>query len=254
MRAFERLLALAIAVLSLASGCAGHFLQLSVPTDLIAFERTDNEGMVILGVTKRTGVIVMGGESDGYGWRKNIFVDREHFWSAEDYIVFKATPTQDTEAYAVVAVRPERFTAFADEKPFTYATVMWHKSYIGHPVFVPMGFGLIVAAVVGAAQGSSIDWGPDDKGSYAYSPRENVDLPTFKSVAGEVAYVGSLRVEASQRAGAKDPPKKIAITPTSTPNDLDAVGKFVATHFPNVHVPVTYRPFQMVPRDELGDN
>jgi hypothetical protein len=62
--------------------------------------------------------------------------------------------------------------------------------------------------------------------------------------------VGRLRVEASQRAGAKDPPKKIAITPTSTPDNLDAVTKFMATHYPNVHVPVTYRPFQMVARDD----
>ncbi len=215
----------------------------------------DNEGIVVLGVTRRTGVILVGGEADQDGWRKNNFTNRKHLWSAEDYVVFKATPTQDNEAYAVVAVRPERFTAFADEKPFTYATVMWHKSHIGQTELLgpTIAFG-IVGLVAATALGAPIDWGPDDKGSYAYSPRENVDLPTFKSVAGEVAYVGSLRVEASQRAGAKAPPKKIPITPTSTPNDLDAVAKFMATHYPNVHVPVTYRPLQMVPRDELGDN
>jgi len=101
MQGFERPLALAITVLSLVGGCTGRFLQLSVPTDLAAFQRTDNEGMVILGATQRTGVIVVGGEVDGYGWRKNNFADRKHFWSAEDFVVFKATPTQDNEATTV---------------------------------------------------------------------------------------------------------------------------------------------------------
>ena len=254
MTVVQRSLALTITALSFAGGCTGHTLKLSALAATTVFQRMDNEGIVVLGVTRRTGVIVVGGEADQDGWRKNNFADRKHFWSAEDYVVFKATPTQDNEAYAVVAVRPERFTAFADEKPFTYATVMWHKSTIGqNPPFAAMSFG-IVGAVAAAAQGTPIDWGSDDKGLHAYSPRENVDLPTFKSVAGEVTYVGSIRVEASQREGAKAPPKRIAITPTSTPDDLDDVAKFMATHYPNVQVPVTYRPLRMVPRDELGDN
>ena len=140
MRTFVLLLAFSL----LASGCAGHFLNLSPLTEPTALQNTDNEGIVVLGVTRRTGVIVVGGETDGYGWRKNNFADRKHFCSTDDYVVFKATQTQDNEAYAVVAVRPERFTAFADEKPFTYATVMWHKSYIGTQCLYRLGSGSLL--------------------------------------------------------------------------------------------------------------
>jgi hypothetical protein len=73
-------------------------------------------------------------------------------------------------------------------------------------------------------------------------------------VAGEVSYVGALRVEASQRAGAKEPSKSIPITPLRSAADVPAAAQFIAASHPNVRVPVTYRPLQMVPRDEGADN
>jgi hypothetical protein len=243
---------LKIGLLLLACSC-GPILTASRPNGGLVFDSNDNDALVVLYVTPRTGVIIVGGGCDEHGWSKNHFTTRQHFWSADGYIVVKATPTQGKEAYAVVAVRPERFTRFEDEKPYTYATVLWGRFLFDPGTFSLLALG-VIGGVVSGAQGGPIDWGEEDKGQFAYSPGAGADLPTFTAAPGQVGYVGALRVEASQRNGAKAPPKNIAITPICSPEDVAAAAQFVAARYPNVHVPVTYRPLQLATRDEAGND
>lgn len=228
-------------------------LNVTRPEAGLSLGSTDRDALIVLHVTPHTGVIVAGGECDTYSWAKNNFVKRQSFWSGDGYILMKANPTQGKEAYAVVAVRPERFTSLAEEKPFMFATVMWRRILFDRGTFLP-GPSLLLSGLAADAQGGAIVWGEEDKGQFAYSPGPGMDMPTFTATAGSVTYVGALRVDASMREGAHGPPKSIAVTPLRSADDLPAVAKFMATHHPNVHVPFTYRPLQMVARDEATDN
>jgi hypothetical protein len=257
---------LAYCCLLLACSCASELVA-SQPDAQLAFDGNSKNGLVVLGVTPRTGVVITGGECDQYGWARSYFPTRQHFWSAEGYIVATVTPTQAKEAYAVVAVRPERFTSLADEKPFTYATVLWPRflfdrggDLVGAASMLALGpasllgAGLILATAASSANGDLIVWGDEDKGEFAYSPPGGDDLPTFTAAPGEAAYVGALRVEASIRDGSRRPPKNIAVTPIRSPDDLASAAQFMAAHYPNVRVPLTYRPIQMVTRAEPSDD
>jgi hypothetical protein len=224
-----------------------------------SFAANDKDAIVLVRVTPAAAVIIESGEVDEHGFRGDNFAPRKQFGSQDGYAILKVPPTEGIDCYGIVAVRPEHFTPLAEERPFTFATVAWHKSIFKHPivvfaaVLVPI-VGAIPAGVVAASALETDFRNPDEKGRFAYSPREGVDLPVFKAVAGEVTYIGGLRIDASRREGSTASPKRIAITPIVSPEDTDAAAGFMATHFPNIHMDVTFRPFQMAPRDELGDN
>lgn len=244
---------LALLCMSLTCSCGGE-LRVSRLDAQLAFDRSDQDGLIVLQVTPRTGVIITGGECDQHGWARSASPTRQHFWSADGYVVARATPTRNKEAYAVVAVRPERFTSWADDKPFTYATVRWTRFIVDRARVNIFAVPLAFVAAVSATQGEPIVWGDEDKGHYAYSPPGGDDLPTFIAAAGEVTHVGGLRVEASRREGSRKPPKDIAVTPIRSSDDVATAAEFMAAHYPNVHVPVTYHPLQMVTRAEPSDD
>ena len=116
------------------------------------------------------------------------------------------------------------------------------------PFIGAVGAGALIAATVTDFRYA------DERGRTVYSPRERVDLPVFKAFAGEVAYIGGLRIDASRRPGSAEAPSRIAITPILSAEDAEGAAGFLATHYPNVNIDVTFQPFQMVRRDELGDN
>jgi hypothetical protein len=122
MRVFQRLLPLAIAILSLASGCAGHIRELSPDKP---FDADDKDAIIVLKVTPRAWVVLVWGNFDRYGWRPKGVLNRRQLWSGGGFVVAKVTPTRQNEGYAIVEIRPERYSSRAEEAAFTYATALW---------------------------------------------------------------------------------------------------------------------------------
>ena len=232
MGAIER--SLAVAVLLLACGCGNHLRELSADK---AFNESCKDGIIVLRVTPGAWVQLARGRVDRDGWRaRGVGVSGgRQFWPEHGYVVASVTPTDENEGFGIVQIRPEKFTNIAEEAPFTYATAMWPQLSPG-----PFGSPLLNAAAQAVA-------GP------TYHPKANVRLPVFKAVAGQVTYVGAIRVDASKDPESSDPPEKIAITPIRSPADVAEVARFIAKHYPNVHAPIRTEAFRMMRRDEYTD-
>jgi hypothetical protein len=241
-------------VLLLMYGCAPRLHDVSQSQK---FESSDQDAIILVRVTPKAALIVESGEADEYGFRGDHVAALKEYLSQDGYAILKVPPPHGADCYGIVAVRPDKYASRADERPFTYSTVMWHKSIVRRQVMIvalsPLP-GLVPAAAIGASAAAMDFRGQDSQGRAAYSPRERVDLPIFRPMAGEVAYVGGLRIDATRRDGSVDAPKRIAITPMVSAEDAEAAAGFLATHYPNLRMEVTFRPFEMVPRDELGDN
>jgi hypothetical protein len=201
-----------------------------------AFGETSDDGIIVLRVTPRAWVVLARGRVYPDGWRERGVSGRRRFWPEDGYVVAKVTPTDENEGFGIVQIRPEKFTSIADEAPHTYATAMWPPGSLTpeQPWF----------SEAGAAQAVP---------SPTYIPKANVRLPVFKAVAGQVTYVGAIRIDASKNPESDDPPKKIAVTPITSPDEAAAVARFMAKHHPNVHAPIRTAAFQMMRRDEYTD-
>ena len=197
MRVLQRLLLLAIAILSLASGCAGHIRELSPDKP---FDADDKDAIVVLRVTPKAWVVLVRGKFDRYGWRSKGVLNRRQLWSGGGFVVAKVTPTEEDEGYAIVEIRPERYSNRDEEPAFTYATALWSPA---KPAVVPLG---LVPALVSTAATALTE-------IPAYSPHGEAHLPVFSAVAGQVTYVGAIRIDASKDPESDDPPEKIGVTP-----------------------------------------
>ena len=94
MRVLQRLLPLSIAVLLLASGCAGYIRELS-PDE--PFDADEKDAIIVLRVTPRALVVLVRGKFDRYGWRPKGVVNRREIWSQDGFVVAKVTPTKPDE-------------------------------------------------------------------------------------------------------------------------------------------------------------
>jgi hypothetical protein len=239
MRVLQRFLSFAIAIFSLASGCAGHIRELSPDKP---FDADDKDAIVVLRVTPKAWVVLVRGRFDRYGWRAKGALNRMQLWSGGGFVVAKVTPTEEDEGYAIVEIRPERYSNRDEEPAFTYATALWSPT---KPTIVPLG---LVPAVVSAAATSLTE-------IPAYSPHGEAHLPVFSAVAGRVTYVGAIRIDASKDPESDDPPEKIGVTPVPLPGnaDAEAAAGFMAKHYPNVHATISTRRLQMMRWNEYRD-
>jgi hypothetical protein len=203
MRVLQRLLPLAIAILSLASGCAGHIRELSPDK---TFDADDKDAIIVMQVKPRAWVVLVRGKIDRYGWRPKGFQNRMQLWSGDGFVVAKVTPTKQNEGYAIVEIRPERYANRADEPAFTHATALWSpkKNHWGTPVLIQAADQMLAECPV-------------------YAPLGEAHLPVFKGVAGQVTYVGAIRIDASKDPESDDPPEKIGITPVTSSDDEETL-------------------------------
>jgi hypothetical protein len=223
VRALQRLVSFAIAILSLASGCAGHILELSPDKP---FDADDKDAIVVLRVTPKAWVVLVRGKYDRYGWWPKGFTNIRQFWSGDGFVVAKVTPTKENEGYAVVEIRPERYSSRAKEAAFTYATALWSPRFqADNPMLMECP---------------------------VYAPLGEAHLPVFKAVAGQITYVGAIRIDASKDPESDDPPKKIGITPVTSPDDEETlideenIARFITKQYPKVRARVTTRVLKMM--------
>ncbi len=164
-------------------------------------------------------------------------------------MVARVTPTEDDEAYGIVQIRPERFTSRAEEPAFTYATALW-SPVTNNGTMVMFGLGGYLAE---EAAKSAFETGKTVTASPAYTPKGEAHLPVFQAIAGQVTYVGAIRIDASKDPESDDPPDKIGVTRITLPDDAEVVARFMARHYPNVHARVTTRLLQMMRWNEYTD-
>jgi hypothetical protein len=228
---------LTIALWLLASGCAGHMAELSPKT---SFDEDDRRAIIVFRVIPRAWVVLEKGRYDVDGWRSKGLSSRTQFWPENGFVVAKVSRTGDDEAYAITEVRPERSTNLTDEAVFIHAAALWSPA--GHGAGVP---GLLPAMVADVAK--RVTECP------AYIPKGEARLPTFEAVAGQVTYLGAIRVDAAKDSKSKDPPKKIGITPIASASDAEAVARFVAKQYPKVRAKLTTGVLRMMRRNEYTD-
>jgi hypothetical protein len=217
----------------------GHIRELSSDKP---FDADDKDAIVVLRVTPKAWVVLVRGKFDRYGWRPKGFLNRREVWSADGFVVAKVTPTKQNEGYAIVEIRPERYSSRAEEAAFTYATALWSpkKNYWGTPVLVQVANQIVFECPV-------------------YTPLGEAHLPVFKAVAGQVTYVGAIRIDASKDPESDDPPEQIGVTPVISPEDEEiledeeTVARFITKHYPNVRARVTTRVLKMMRMNEYTD-
>lgn len=194
-------------------------------------------------------VAIVRGKFDRYGWKSKGVLNRRKLWSENGFVVAKVTPTAKGEGYAIVQIRPERFASRDEEPAFTYATALW-SPVTNNGTIVMFGLAGYLAEEAGK---SAFESGKTVTESPAYTPKGEAHLPVFKAVAGEVTYVGAIRIDASKDPESDDPPEKIGVTPIQLPNDAEAVARFMTKHYPNVRARVTTRVLQMMRWNEYTD-
>lgn len=214
----------------LAGGC-GHFLDLSPRT---SFDDSDGSAIIVVRVSPKTTVTLAKGIVENGGWRTKRLADATPFWTEDGFIVARVTPTADDEAYGIVMLRPETYSNSDDEPPATYQTMRWPKGAGAWPL--PPSQQRVLDGNTFAPQ--------------PYFPNTNLSLPTFKAIAGKVAYVGAFRIDASAVHGSKEPPDEIAVTPVSSPLDREEVSRYLAKHYPKLRGTVKTEPFELLRRAE----
>ena len=75
----------------------------------------------------------------------------------------------------------------------------------------------------------------------------------FRAIAGRVAFAGTLRMDALQEPEASGPPPKVGITPATSPDDIEAVRRFLAQHYPKIRARVVPSPLQMMRWNEATE-
>jgi hypothetical protein len=218
-----------IATLPVLSGaCAGQISDLpswdSFGEDSIQGE--NDFAVVVLGVEPAARVLLAYGRIEKGGWSGK---STPVWLSAKDgFVVARLTPTRDDLSYAVVQVCPGRRVGAKEGAAPTYETGFWS------------------ALPAGAAPGQCSD-------GVAYGPTGNARVPVLEAIMGRVAFAGTIRIDALGERDADAAPQKVGLTPTTSPDDIDAVRRFMAQHYPKVTARVVSRPLQMIRRGESGD-
>jgi hypothetical protein len=85
---------------------------------------------------------------------------------------------------------------------------------------------------------------PDD-GRYArYQARRGDSVPTFHAIAGQVTFVGTLKIERSEVSDA------LIIDHHEAPDDGDMVAQLMRRRYPHIRAKVVTAVFDMVPRKD----
>ncbi len=223
-------LTLLVLLLPLAGGCAGQIGEM--PT-WVAFDEDGNvetgndQAVVVLKVAPPAEVLLSPGRIEQNGWRAQGKKSAVWLSARDGFVVAKVAPTHDAMAYAVIGVRPARLAGAQAGMAHTYETGFW-------------------SVLPGTA--------PPDKGGegVAYGPAGEARVPLCQAIAGRVAFAGTIRIDALRDPDANEAPPKVGITPATSPDDIEAVRRFLAQQYPLVRARVVPIPLQMMRRNESG--
>jgi len=210
----------------LAAGCAGQVGEM--PTWVGFDDYQDDSAVLVLEVTPPSSVLLAVGSIEQGGWRAK--GPKSQMWLAprDGYIVARVSPTQDEQAYAVIQVRPAKSPGGQDGATPTYESGFWSA----------------VPTDPASGQGGS---------SRAYGPTGEARIPVLKATAARVNFAGTIRVDATLESGSDAPPQKVGITPVTSPNDMEAVSRFMTLQYPKVIARIVPRPLEMMRRSEASD-
>jgi hypothetical protein len=214
----------------LTGGCAGQIGEM--PT-WVGFEEEDVYGaddvsVVVLKVEPPARLLLAAGRIGPNGWRGKGPTSGVWISARDGFVVARVSPTQDEMAYAVIGVHPHHLAPGKDAgAPTTEA-----------------GFWSAVSANLGA---ESATRGLRDGGDLpAYRPTGQAHVPVLKAIARRVTFVGTVALAAWPEPDANAVPGKVGITSVTSPDDIEAVRRFMAQHYPKVRARVVASPLQMM--------
>ena len=202
------------------------------------FDSSDEDAIVVLRVVPQASVTIVRGTYDRDGWISKGMGFGSWFMAEEGFIVAQVTPTDemDNDAFAVVQVRPERYTSRADEPAFTYTTARWS----------PVVKRTLLAAGIAAGIGTVGD-------CLVYSPKGEAHMPVFRAAAGRVNYVGAIRIDASRGSRVERSAEGNRHHPDHGTGRCRFGCQFLAKRYPRVHARIAKRPLRMMRRNEYID-
>jgi hypothetical protein len=231
-------LTVALVLPLLAGGCAGRIEEMAT---WVGFDEYADEALVVLGISTPASVLLAPGRIHRNGWGGRGPTAGRWLSARDGFVVAKVAPTQDDAAYAIIQVRPDRFAAGKDATAPTYETGFW-----------PLVPGNVVSPpTTGDAQGAAAPAGAGERP--AYGPAGEARVPVLAATAGRVAFAGTIRIDPVRASDTDETPQKVGITPVVSPDDLAAVGRFMAEHYPKVTARIVPRPLQMMRRTQTGD-
>jgi len=220
----------------LAVGCAGQISEMPtwVGFDEDNVEAGNHVAVVVLKVEPPAQVLLAAGRIDQNGWRSTGRKGEVWLSARDGFVVAKVTPTQDEMAYAVIQVKPDQLAGGSAASTPTYETGFWPR------------------VTTNAVTGGSTQGEERAGDRLAYGPAGEGRVPVLKAIAGRVVFVGAIRIDALQEHGTDKAPPKIGITPVASPDDGEAVRRFLAEKYPKVRARIVPRPLQMMRRTEAG--
>jgi hypothetical protein len=85
---------------------------------------------------------------------------------------------------------------------------------------------------------------PDD-GRYArYQATRGDSVPTFNAIAGQITFVGAIRIDSSEAAGA------LTVAHNEAPDDAEMVRQFMRRRYPHIRAKMATEIFDMYPRKD----
>jgi len=225
-----------VALLPMLEGsCAGQISEMPawIGFDEDNVEGTDDVAVVVIKVAPAAQVLLAAGRIGPNGWRCKSPAGGVWLSARDGFVVARVSPTQDEMAYAVIQVRPDHLGDGKDGTAPTYETGFW-------------------SALPGTPGAAVTTEGPGKDGAPpAYSPTGEARVPVFKAIAQRVTFAGTIEIDALPKPDADEAPQKVGITPVTSPEDIMAVTRFLAQHYPKVRARVVPSPLQMMRRDEV---
>jgi hypothetical protein len=209
----------------LVGGCAGHVSEM--PT-WVGFDEYNDDAIVVLKVDPPASVLLAVGSIDQKGWRAKGPKSRMWLSACDGFIVARVSPTQDDGAYGVIQVRLDKSPGGQDGAAPTYETGFWS----------------VVPAERASEEGGS---------GKNYAPAGEARIPVLKATAARVTFAGTIRIDAMREPGSDEAPQKVGITPVTAPDDMAAVGRFMAQHYPKVTARIVPGPLQMMRGNENAE-
>jgi hypothetical protein len=219
----------------LAGSCARQISEMPtwVGFDEDNVEGTDDVAVVVIKVAPTAQVLLAAGRIGPNGWRSKSPAGGVWLSARDGFVVARVSPTQDEMAYAVIQVRPDHLGDGTDGTAPTYETGFW-------------------SALPGTPGSAVATEGPGkNEERLAYGPTGEARVPVFKAIAQRVTFAGTIGLDALPKPDADGAPQKVGITPVTSPEDIMAVTRFLAQHYPKVRARVVPSPLQMMRRDEV---
>jgi hypothetical protein len=209
----------------LAGGCGGQVAEM--PT-WVGFDEYNDDAVLVLKVEPSASVLLAVGNVDQNGWRAKGPMSRIWLVPRDGYVVARVAATQEDWAYAVIQVRPGKLPGARDGAAPAYEAGFWS----------------VTPADAAPEKG---------EGGPAYGPAGQARIPVLKATAARVSFAGTLRIEAAREPGSDGPPQKVGVTPATSPDDMEAVTRFMAQHYPKIIARIVPRPLEMMRRSGASD-